>query len=159
METPRDSGSDGIFQASDLSGKRREVMNGARNGIVRIRDTDGMGLVMLPQRTFEFLSSARHLLAKFTQLEAALGRPRKDRRVADYGEFAWLAAFDSDDEATFRLELVDAITQSLGTESTDPVEACIHAWRTTASALSTDRVRKALTTPGDDAYEEVKRPG
>jgi hypothetical protein len=158
METRLDDGRDGIFQASDLSGKRREVMDGARNGFVRIRDTDGMGLVMLPQRSFEFLTSARHLLAKLIQLEAALGRPRTERRVADYGEFSWLAAFDSDDETTFRLELIDAITQSLGTESTEPVEACIRAWRTTARALSTDRVRKALTSPGDVAYKEVRRP-
>jgi hypothetical protein len=37
-----------IYTASDLDRKRREVTDAARRGLARIRDTDGMGLVLLP---------------------------------------------------------------------------------------------------------------
>ena len=40
-----------IYTASDLDRKRREVTDAARRGVARIRDTDGMGPVLLPGRS------------------------------------------------------------------------------------------------------------
>lgn len=160
METDLNLETDNIFQASDLSAKRRQVMNTARSGFARIRDTDGTGLVLLPQRSFEFLRSLGQQLTKIVTLDAALQRPRKDRRPADYGELAWLTAFDEDDQETFRSEFLSALSQALAIESVAPADACIREWRVTARALANEKVRRALTSAGEPeaAFEEVKRP-
>ena len=69
-----------IYQASDLASKRRELMNAARAGGAQIRDTDGTGLVLLPQSRYDLLRAMQGHLAKLVTLEAALDRPRKERR-------------------------------------------------------------------------------
>src|SRR5208283_1286528 len=94
-----------IYAASDLARKRVEVMDAARAGVALIRDTDGTGLVMLEQQQFEFLRGIRELVSKWVMLDLALGRPFTERRSTDFGEFAWLTAFDNDDQVTFRQEL------------------------------------------------------
>lgn len=152
---------DHIYQASDLASKRRELMDAARLGFAQIRDTDGTGLVMLPQSRFDFLRALREQFSRFIALEGTLERAAKERRATDFGEFAWLTAFDDDDQLSFRRELLEALMQSLATDSVEPAERCIAEWRTTARALSNEKARRILTGPGDDdaAFEEVARPG
>lgn len=149
-----------IYQASDLATKRRELMDDARSGVARIRDTDGTGLVMLKQGRFEVLMALREQLARFVSLSAALERPSHERRATDFGEFAWLTAFDEDDQREFRRELMEALAQSLASDSLEPAERCTRDWRTTARALSNEKVRRVLTGPGekDSSFEEVTRP-
>ena len=151
---------DHIYQASDLASKRRELMDAARLGFAQIRDTDGTGLVMLPQGRFDFLRSLREQFSRFVALEGTFERPAKDRRATDFGEFAWLTAFDEDDQLTFRRELLEALVQSLAQDSVEPAERCISDWRTTARALANEKSRRILTgAGGDDAgFEEVTRP-
>lgn len=151
---------DHIYQASDLSAKRRELMDAARAGFVQIRDTDGTGLVLLPQARFDFFCAVRECFSRFVTLEAAFQRPTRERRGTDFGEYAWLAAFDEDDQRTFRTELLSALAQSLSTDSSEPVETCIRDWQTTARALRNEKARRVLTSPGEHlaAYDEVKRP-
>lgn len=151
---------DHIYQASDLASKRRELMDAARLGFAQIRDTDGTGLVMLPQARFDFLRALREQFSRFVVLEGALERPAKQRRATDFGEFAWLTAFDEDDQRTFRRELLEALVQSLAVESVESAVRCINEWRTTARALSNEKSRRILTGAGDDdsAFEEVERP-
>jgi hypothetical protein len=48
---------DMIYTASDLDRKRREVADAARRGLARIRDTDGMSLVILPAHHYEVLET------------------------------------------------------------------------------------------------------
>ena|SRR5437899_1435802 len=149
-----------IYQASDLSAKRRELMNAARADVAQIHDTDGTGLVLLTQKKFEFLRSLRDHFSRFVTLEAGLERPASERRVTDLGEFAWLAVFDADDQRAFRSELLQAFMRAVALESVAPIDSCIEDWRTTARALSNDKSRRTLTAPGDDpgAFEEVTRP-
>jgi hypothetical protein len=70
-----------IYTASDLDRKRREVTDAARRGLARIRDTDGMGLVLLPApHDFGDLTWLRHLddddLTTFiAELRAAVSVP------------------------------------------------------------------------------------
>jgi hypothetical protein len=120
----------------------------------------GTGLVLLPQGRFEFLRNVRDYFGRFVVLEGALERPPKERRATDFGEFAWLTAFDEDDQGTFRRELLEALVQSLASESIAPAEKCISDWRTTARALSNEKSRRVLTGRGDDdsAFVEVARP-
>lgn len=149
-----------IYQASDLAGKRRELMDAARSGFAQIRDTDGTGLVLLPQGRFDLLRALRDQFSRFVSLEAAFERPKSERRVTDFGDFAWLTAFEEDDQLSFRRELMETLVQSLATDSVDPVEKCIRDWRTTAHALANEKARHVLTSggEGDASFEEVRRP-
>lgn len=151
---------DHIYQASDLAGKRRELMDAARSGYAQIRDTDGTGLVLLPQGRFDLLRALQDQFKRFVSLEATFDRPKGERRVTDFGDFAWLAAFDEDDQLLFRRELKETLIQCLATDSVVPVEKCIRDWRTTAVALSNEKARRALTGPGenDATFDEVGRP-
>ena len=87
---------------------------------------------------------------------AALGRG--STHPADFGQLAWLAAFDEDDRAEFFEELRDALSVAAATRDAGPVETCLREWRTTARALSDPLRRAILTGPGDDDYAEVARP-
>lgn len=149
-----------IYQASDLSAKRRELMDAARTEFVQIRDTDGTGLVLGPKGGLDFLRAARKMLATLVTLQAAFDRPGKHKRPSELGEFAWLAAFDADDQATFRSELLEVLAQALSTDSMEPVEKCVREWKTTARALENDMSRRILTAPGEklEAFDEVGRP-
>jgi len=149
-----------IYQASDLSAKRREVMDAARKSIAQIRDTDGTGLVLVTQRKFEFLRALRDHVSRFVTLEGALERPARERRLTDLGELAWLAVFDEDDQRTFRRELLEALVRAVALDSVEPVDACLDEWRRTARALSNEKSRRILTSSGEElgAFEEVERP-
>lgn len=151
---------DRIYQASDLASKRRELMDAARLGLAQIRDTDGTGLVMLPQDRFDYLRAVREQFGRFIALVGTFERPAAERRATDFGDFAWLTAFDEDDQFAFRSELLEALVQSLAQDSVEPAERCISEWRTTARALSNEKSRRILTGPGDDdaVFEEVGRP-
>ncbi len=149
-----------IYQVSDLATDRLELLATARAGVAQIRDKDGTGLVMLQQSDFNLLTALREQLSRFVSLEAAFQRPRAERRVNDYGHFAWLAPFDDDDQMEFRREYVEALAKGLSTDSTEPAEMCVRDWRMTARALGNEKVRKVLTSPGhsDVNFEQVNRP-
>jgi hypothetical protein len=149
-----------IYTASDLSTKRRELLDAARAGYAQIRDKDGTGLVVLPQEDFERLNELANLFLKLITLDSTFEKPAAERRSADLGEFAWLAAFDEDDQRTFRLELREALATSMGSRSTKPVEGCLNDWRATAAALSNEKGRRILTSKGEglDSFREVRRP-
>ena len=148
-----------IYQASDLAQRRREFIDEARRGCARLRDTDGVSLVMVPSAAFEVLVSLRDWLARDLRLEAVLGRPWAERGPVEFGDLAWLSVFDDDDQMAFHRELHEALMLTLASDSTEPVDRCVREWRTTAQALS-DAGRRAVligtVTEGD--VEEVDRP-
>jgi hypothetical protein len=148
------------YQASDLAGaKRREFLQAARAGSARLRDTDGTSLVMVPQAAFDMLSELKSCAGRYLQVEGALDRRRADRRPSDFGELAWLDAFDDDDLRTFRQEFHEALIRAVATDSTEPVDTCVLDWRTTAKALSDKKRRRILTgKPGAEDFEEVSAP-
>ena len=150
-----------IYTASDLqSTKRRKILDQARSSCAQIRDKDGMGLVLLRQSSFDLLRSLRALFSKFVSLEAAFERPTAERRATDFGEFAWLTAFDEDDQQTFRREFLEAVSQSIASDSVEAVEQCIHDWRLSARVLSNEKSRRIHTSPGESlsAFTEVGKP-
>jgi hypothetical protein len=148
-----------IYQASDLVQRRREFIDEARRGCARLRDTDGVSLVMVPSGAFEVLVSLREWFARDLRLEDVLGRPWAQRRPVDFGDLAWLSVFDDDDQMEFHRELHEALVLTLASDSTDPVDRCVREWRTTARALSDAARREVLVgavTEGD--VEDVARP-
>ena len=70
---------------------------------------------------------------------------------------SWLAALDAGDLADFVAEMRDALNASAAARNAEPLEKCLHAWRTTGEALSDPQRREVLTGAGDDDYEEVPR--
>lgn len=147
-----------IFTASDLAQSRRDVLNQAKSGGALIRDSDGTGLVLVPQQHLELLRSQRALFESLLRLTAIFGRSRDQRRASDYGEFAWLEVFDDDDQREFHSEFVDALMRSFADETDTAVSECVAAWRVTARALANPKVREVLTSPGDESYATVGRP-
>jgi hypothetical protein len=148
-----------IYSASELANRRREVIADARADHAQIRDTDGTSLVMLAESRFNFLQAMPESVRRLVQLELALNRPYAERRSTDFGDLAWLAAFDDGDQHTFRLELLEALNLAVANNELAPVATCIGDWRRTARALMNDRGRGVLTSAGDDAFDEVRRPG
>lgn len=109
--------------------------------------------------TLELLRALREQFSRFIALEAIFERPKEQRRVTDYGEFAWLSAFDEDDQLSFRHELMESLVHCLANDTIEPAERCVAEWRMTARALSSEKSRRILTGPGDDVgrFEEVTR--
>jgi hypothetical protein len=146
-----------VFQASDLAGaKRREFIGAAREGGALLRDTDGFALTMVPLAQLEAVTEIAQVAVAALLALAALGRG--STRPADFGQLAWLAAFDEDDRAEFFEELRDALSVAEATRDAGPVETCLREWRMTARALSDPLRRAILTAPGDDDYAEIDRP-
>jgi hypothetical protein len=148
-----------IYQASDLAQRRREFIDEARRGCARLRDTDGVSLVMVPSSAFEVLVSLRDWFARDLRLEDVLGRPWAERRPIEFGDLAWLCVFDDDDQMAFHRELHEALMLTLASDSTEPVDRCVREWRTTARALS-DTARRTVLVGAvtEDDFEEVARP-
>lgn len=149
-----------IFQGSDLTSQLRELLDTARSGFAQIRDTDGTGLVLTTQGSFDLLRALRDHLKRFVALEAALARAPAKRQATDFGDLAWLTAFDADDQETFRRELIDALMMSIAQESIEPAERCLADWRRSARALSDPKSRRVHLAAGgsDSEFEEVERP-
>src|SRR6185437_8318976 len=145
-----------MYQASDLAGaKRREFLGAAREGGALLRDTDGFALTMIPLAQLEAITEIAQVAV--AALVALGARGRGLTRPADFGQLAWLAAFDEDDRTEFFGELRDALSLAEATRDAAPVETCLREWRTTARALSDPLRHSVLTAPGDDDYVEVHR--
>lgn len=124
------------YQPTDLTtSKRRDFLEEARVGVARLRNSDGETLVALPERDLNALVELRSYALAFLSLENAMSRARTDRRPTDFGELAWVTAFDEDDLAEFRTEYADALASALAERSVDRLEQSIQAWRLSSDLL------------------------
>jgi hypothetical protein len=147
-----------VFQASDLAGaKRRAFLGAAREGGALLRDTDGLALMMLPLEQLQAITEVATTAVAALIAEAVFLR-LPSPRPAELGEMAWLAAFDEEDRGDFFAELRDALSIATATRDAAPLDACLHAWRTTAKALSDPLRRDILIGRGGDEYAEVAAP-
>lgn len=149
-----------IYTASDLDRKRREVTDAARRGVARIRDTDGMGLVLLPARHYEVLDAVSRWHDRLDVAEKALAKPSGDRVPRDFGDLTWLRHFDDEDLATFITELRAAVSVAYHDDDLTELDQLVRDWRTTADELA-DPVRRHVLLGGfaADDFVEVSRPG
>lgn len=149
-----------VYQTSDLAGgRRREFLDEARAGAARLRDTDGTPLLMVPEGCYQVLAELRDWMLAYLTLEAALARPRPQRRVEDLGPLAWAAVFDDEDLETFRQELSAVLSRATASRRLDLLERLVGDWARTARALEDDEVRAALTgDAADDDFVEVGPP-
>jgi hypothetical protein len=133
-----------IYTASDLDRKRREVTDAARRGIARIRDTDGMGLVLLPARHYEVLDAVSRWHDRLDVAERARAKPPGDRTPLDFGELTWLRHFDDDDLATFIAEVRAAVSVAYHDDDLAELDQLVRDWRATADELADPGRRDVL---------------
>jgi hypothetical protein len=146
-----------IYTASDLDRKRREVTDAARHGIARIRDTDGMGLVLLPARHYEVLDAVSRWHDLLDIAERARAKPPEERVPRDFGDLTWLRHFDDDDLATFIAELRDAVSVAYHDDNLTELDKLVRDWRATAEELADPARREVLL--GSFAAEDFVEAG
>jgi hypothetical protein len=106
------------FVVSDLARQRREVVNAARLAPTRIRDTDGVMLVL----TTENLEAARDEIIRLYSLYArAVIECRHDRPSATaLDEVGYIVDWSPDRRSWFLDGLAEALTESRNANSPDP---------------------------------------
>lgn len=147
-----------IFQSSDLAQKRVQVLDAARAGKARVRDKDGLSLVMLPESRLELLEELVLWNAAHLRLEELLSRGGVPA-VSELGDLAWLRVFDAEDLGEFLAELHQVLIASYADRTLDALHECVTAWRTTARQLD-DPLRRSILRGQLSAAEltEVNRP-
>lgn len=98
-----------IFTASDLDRRRREVLDAAKRGVVRVRDTDGTSIVMETEQTHEAREVAAQWAIRLHQLDQVAGMPRERRRPRDFGDVTWARYLSDADLDGMRDMLWDAV--------------------------------------------------
>lgn len=150
-----------VFQASDLNQRGRAVLDAARTSEARVRDKDGIGLIVILEQRFRTLRTALDTAANLMAVEQMLDVERPDRTLRDYGDWTWLRVFDDDDMQEFVREMRDALLVAGREESIDQVEETLERWRITARQLS-DPQRNAILLRGEgldpDDFIQVERP-
>lgn len=154
---------DRIFQSSDLN-KDRSIIDVAKSGAARLRDKDGVGLVMLPEAT---LAELEHDLAhaeRFSQVSTrllavnllmrGLGDGERLEPLA-LGPWGWLSAFDRDDLEEFVGEVGRCIVE----ENVPALNEALEAWEESARALrDPERVAAAAERFDIEDYVDLERP-
>jgi hypothetical protein len=151
-----------IYQASDLNRQGRAILNAARQGEARIRDTNGVSLLLLSEERVQISNELLHIASNLLTLLEALTVPEDERSPLAYGEWTWLRHLDEDDRLDFKSEILRNLAVALREHSRgalNAVEEAIDAWRTTAETL-VDAGRKAvlLGPHSNGDYVEVGRP-
>jgi hypothetical protein len=150
---------DVIYTASDLDRRRREVTDTARRGLARIRDTDGMGLVLLPARHYDVLEAVSRWHDRLDIVERARAKPAPDRLPHDYGDLTWLRHLDEDDLTAFIGEVHAAVLVAYHDDDLTELDQLVRDWRATASELADPARREALLSRLDpDDFVEAARP-
>ncbi len=152
--------SDTIFQASDLAGSRRvEFLDAVRGGRARLRDRDGMSLVMLPEATLRLLETLTTWWESYSRLDSLVHRTSNMPSARELGDLAWLRSFSRDDIVEFLMELYDALVAASADQDAGVLESCIAAWRLTARQLE-DPLRRSvlLGSHVDSHFIEVSEP-
>jgi hypothetical protein len=151
---------DTIFQASDLAGSKRvEFLDAARGGQARLRDRDGMSLVMLPESTLRLLEALTSWWEAYTRLDSLLRRATDVPSARELGDLAWLRSVDRDDMEEFLSDLHEALVASSADRDLAVLDSCINAWRITARQLEDPLRRSVLLGSNIDSdFIEVQEP-
>lgn len=150
-----------VFQASDLNQRGRAVLDAARAGEARLRDEDGLSLLMLPEQRVRTLATVVQAAVNLVALEQALALPAAARSPRDYGDWTWLRAFDDEDLHEFVADMRGALLVAGREESPATIEETLYRWRVTAGELADPRRRRillGLESLQEEDFVEVARP-
>ncbi len=150
-----------IFQESDLHLRGRVVLDAARTGEARLRDGDGLSLLVIPEHRFRSAMSIVQATANLMSVEQMLDTAPEQWSVRDYGDWTWLRVFDSEDLTEFVHEMRTALLVAAREGSDKPVAETLERWQLTAQQLA-DPVRRSilLGVPplSEEDFVEVARP-
>lgn len=147
-----------IFQATDLSRERTRFLEAARNGRARVRDKDGMGLVMLPESELDVLEGFAEWSQRLNRLNALIEAGRTGS--ADLlGDLAWVRTLDLEDVRELAADLHQALVVGLADRTLDEVEQTVADWRITARQLE-DPMRRSVLLGQDNMseYTDAEEP-
>ncbi len=148
-----------IFQPSDLNKRGRTIIDAARESYARLRDKDGVSLIILKEESLQTLETISKTLKNYIPLEHSLLHGSGKPEISDFGDWSWLRVFDQDDLADFLHEIREALMLSTTEGTTEYVDDALNAWRTTAEALDDPTRREILLGDiSDDDFTEVDRP-
>jgi len=137
-----------IFQPSDLNQHGRAILDAARHGGARIRDKDGLGLLLLPEERVEALETAARYATEFLAIERVMPLATvESRNAVRVSPWPWLASLDDEDLAQFVTDLRESLLAGFKAGSIKPTEQLIEEWRTTAEQLSDPTRRQVLLAP------------
>jgi len=145
------------YQATDLTGtKRIEFIRDARAGRARLRDKDGVTLVMLPESELDVLEQ----FARWSQVHQRLASIVDSNSVVSIsdGDIAWLRVFEIDDLREFADELHGALILGLSDQDPTLIDDVVNAWKVTARQLE-DPIRRSVLFGSFDAREYVEVVG
>jgi hypothetical protein len=138
---------DTTFQATDLARRSREVLVAARTSTgAIIRDKDGESLLVEPAGRSGRVRYELAGMRNAVRVLRLLDMPADTRDPVLYGELAWVAGLDEDDQRLFAWEFVRAL-EAIDATGPEPVEQLLYEWRQTARAWADDELRGELSTP------------
>lgn len=123
-----------IFTASDLDRKRREVLDAAKRGVARVRDTDGTSIVMETEQAHEAREAAARWAISLHQLDQVAGMPREQRRPRDFGDLTWARYLSDADLNEMRDALWDAVLATRAERNPAIVLSVAEDWMKRAQA-------------------------
>ena len=141
-----------LFKSSDLQSNRRAVLDAAARDRAIISDRDGQ-LVMLPEKRLGNLEKYQNWSLKLARLRSL--EKRSDATVAEWGDLAWLKAFDAEDLDAFCDELYDLLITCAAMDDFDALDESIREWKTTAGQLEDPLRRRVLLSDGFDDEDFV----
>lgn len=149
-----------IFTASDLDRKRREVLDAAKGGLVRVRDTDGAHLVMESARIHEAREAVAGWALRLHQLYQALDIPREQRRPRDFGDLTWARYLPEEQQHQMVEELFDALLTAHNEHNAEVLTSLAEDWILRAQAHNRAATFRELAAYGaGKAAEHGKKPG
>lgn len=154
---------DRIFQSSDLN-KDRSIIDVAKGGAARLRDKDGVGLVMLPEATLAEMEQDLDYAERLAQVSAQLLAVNlMTRGLGDdehleplaLGAWGWLSAFDCDDVEEFIGEVGRCVIE----QNLPALDEALDAWEESARALrDPERLVAAAERFNIEDYVDLERP-
>lgn len=142
-----------IFQPTDLRRDRNFIDFAREHGRALLRDADdGAAFVLVSEDELTCIERSAHRARRLGEAAQALVTVAALRSVPD--AWAWLEAFDPDDQQTFGREAIDALRIDMSDSHSDELSPVLDAWRESAAAIR-DGERFASLTVTDEATEDV----
>lgn len=144
------------YQVSDFQRQYRAIVSEARAHGALIRDKDGLSLTLAPTETVERAHALVAYIPGLVQLEHLVRRPRSDRHLAEFGAFAWAAALEEADLATFVQEFADALLVASSGGPLQAVQDLLYDWRVTAEIMNDPDLIAELTEDANEPLHDVE---
>lgn len=153
--------SSSTYLPSDLPEHYRTILDEAKAGEARVRDTDGTSLLLLPEADVIALRRVSTAAMNLAAVERAVEIRATGRAgAADLGDWGWLHVFDADDLREFVDEIREAIIVGAGERSSDLLDQQLAAWKITAEQADDPVFRSILSSGAAEGdFVEVSRPG